>query len=251
MRLSTGLIALVVTCLCLAACNRREGLNFGCAWVQDAAFRADVRNQSHQRHLLEDIAVAEELAIRHGDHTAGWRLVDTFGIVTRHGGIRNRDAGRVAREECKTRLLSTIVALHEVTGADIDALRPRLEERGADLPVTIPLIIGFSFAMRGFLRWLRNRFDPDEWAGWAIATVLGSIAITAIVLAFGAAWAVAVEIVRVGNEHLASRGRTESLRNNFLILFVVGVFASWIGSAMAAVRRYRVTMPEGEVPRNA
>lgn len=251
MRISSGVIAVVFTCLCLAACNRREGLNFGCAWVQDPPFRADFRNESHQRHLLEDIAVAEELAIRHGDHIAGWRLVDTFGVVTRHGGIRNRDAGRLAREECKTRLLSTIVAVHEVTAADLDAVRPRLEERGTDLPVTIPMIIGFSFALRGFLRWLRNRFDRDEWAGWAIATVLGSIAITAMVLALGAAWAVAVEIVRVGNEHLASRGRTESLRNNFLILFVLGVFASWIGSAIAAVRRYRVTTPEREEPRNA
>ena len=204
--------------------------------VPDPAFRADVHDESQLRHLLDDIATAEELAIRHGDHTAGWRLVDTFGIVSRHGGIRNRDAGRAAREQCRVKLLSTIASAHAVTLPQIEEVRPRMEERGIDLPVTLPVIIMFAFALRGLLRWLRNRFASDEWAAWVVATLIGSVVITACVLAVGAAWAVAVEIVRVGNEHLGNRGRTESLRNNFLVLFALGVAASWAGSALAAAR---------------
>ena len=229
------LIAVVLAGIILSACQRRDGLNFDCSWVPDPPFRADVGDDSHLQHLLDDIRVAEELAIRHGDHTTGWRLVDTFGVVSRHGGARNRDAGRLAREQCTVKLFSTIGTTHGMSVPEIEALRPRLEERGLDLPVTIPVIIVFSFALRGFLRWLQGRFDADERAGWVIATIVGSIGITAVVLAMGVAWAVVVEIIRVGNEHLGHRARTEGLWSNFLVLFIVGMAVSWIGSA--SVRR--------------
>lgn len=232
MRTPSRLLALAFVCLCLSACSRREGLNFDCAWVPDQPFTADIRDDSQLAHLLDDIRVAEELAIRHGDHTAGWRLVDTFGIVSRHGGLRNRDAGRLAREQCKAKLFSTIRSVHGVTQADIDAALPRLESRGTDLPITIPVVIAFALALRGFLRWMRRRFDSEELVGWVVATLLGSVAITAAILAVGAAWAVVVEIVRVGNEHLGNRGRTDSLRDNFLLLFAAGVAASWVASAI-------------------
>ena len=103
----------------------------------DPAYRIDVHDESHLRHLLDDISIAEELAIRHGDQTAGWRLVDTFGIVSRHGGIRNRDAGRLARKRCTATLFSAIESTHGVSAADIDAARPRLQERGIDLPESL------------------------------------------------------------------------------------------------------------------
>ena len=239
MRISPRFAAFALTCLWLAACSSREGLNFDCAWVADPPFTADVRNNTDVAHLLDDIRVAQELAIRHGDHIAGWRLVDTFGIVSRHGGIRNRDAGRLAREQCAATLVATIRSVHGVDQSDIDAILPRLEDRGMDLPITIPIVVVFALALHRFLRWLRHRFDSGEWAGRAVATLLGSIGITAAILAIGAGWAVVVEVVRVGNEHLGSRARTAGLRDNFLVMFVLGVAASWIASAIAAVRARR------------
>ena len=230
------LVAVVLAGITLSACSRREGLNFDCSWVPDPPFRADVADDSHLRHLLDDIRAAEELAVRHGDQTTGWRLVDTFGVVSRHGGATNRDAGRLAREQCTAKLFSAIGTIHEMSVPEIEALRPRLEARGMDLPVTVPIILVFSFALRVFLRWLRGRFDADERAGWVIATIVGSIGITAVVLAIGVAWAAVVEIIRVGNEHLGHRARTTGLWSNFVVLFIVGMAASWIGSVIAAVR---------------
>jgi len=217
-------------------CSRRPGLNIDCRWVADSSVRLDLKSESDIRHALDDIRAAEELAIRYGDRIGGWRLVDTFGIVTRHGGLKDRDAGRKAQQQCLATLLGTIAATHGLTVADIETVRPRLAARGIDLPVTLPIALLFVFALRQFIRWLRSRLEPDELFRWLLATVMGSIVMTAIVLAIGVAWAVLVEIVQIGNEHLSYRGRTTDLRNNFLVMFVAGVALTWASSAIAATR---------------
>jgi hypothetical protein len=186
--------------------------------------------------LLDDIRAAEELAVRYGDRVAGWRLVDTFGIVTRHGGLKNRDAGHLAQQQCIAKLFSAIGSTHGLSLSDIEAFRRRLMERGMDLPVTLPVGLLFAFALWRFTRWLRNRFEPDELLAWVIATLIGSVILTTVVLAIGGAWAVLVEIIRVGNEHLSYRARTGSLRNNFQVMFILGIALAWLGSAIAAVR---------------
>lgn len=230
------LILIVLASFCLSTCSRRDGLNFDCEWVADPTFQIDLGTESHALHLLDDIRAAEELAIRYGDRLAGWRLVDTFGIVSRHGGLENRDAGRLAQQQCIAKLFNTIGSTHGLTVSEIEGVRPRLVERGMDLPVTVPVGLLFAFALRRFTQWLRNRFESDELLAWVIATVIGSVILTSVVLAIGAAWAVLVEILRVGNEHLGHRARTESLRTNFLVMFGIGIAASWIGSTIAAIR---------------
>jgi hypothetical protein len=163
---------------------------------------------------------------------AGWRLVDSFGIVSRHGGLKNRDAGRLAQQQCTASLFDTIAVIHALDVADIERVRPRLAERGIDLPVTIPVALIFLFALRRWIRWLRRRFDSDEWLAWVLATAIGSLAITAVVLAIGAGWALLVEIVRIGNEHIGQRARTGDLRANFLVMFGLGIAATWMVSAI-------------------
>jgi len=143
-------LAIVFASLCLVACNRREGLNFDCRWVPDPVWQVDVRSQAHVQHLLDDIRVAEELGIRYGDRMAGTRLVETFGIVSRHGGTKNRDLGRQSRQQCVATLFGAITSTHGITVADIERMRPRLADRGFDLPVTIPVALLLAFAVRRF-----------------------------------------------------------------------------------------------------
>jgi hypothetical protein len=235
----------VLASLGLSTCSRREGLNFACQWVADPPFRIDLGTEAHVQHLLDDVRVAEELGIRYGDRMAGWRLVETFGIVSRHGGLKDRDTGRQAQQECTATLLHTVGSTHGVTASDIDAVRPRLQERGLDLPVTIPVALLLMGAVTRFTRWISRRFEADEWLAWIVATLLGSLLIPALVLAIGGAWAVVVEIARVGNEHLGHRARGESLRANFLVVLGIGTAAVWIGSAMSAIR----TRTESRIPR--
>jgi len=229
----------VVVSLCLAACSRRDGLNFNCAWVVDPSFDVDLGTERHVRHLVDDIKAAEELSIRYGDRMAGWRLTDTFGIVSRHGGLKDREAGRLAQQKCIATLFNTIASTHRLTVPELEGVRPRLLQRGMDLPVTVPVALMFAFGLRRFTRWLRNRFGPDELLAWAIATVFGSVILATVVLAIGAAWAVLMEIVRVGNEHLSFRARTAGLRNNYVIMFIVGIALSWIASVITAARLIR------------
>jgi hypothetical protein len=231
------LLVVMGASLSLAVSSRREGLNFDCAWPADSTLQIDLQAEAQVQHLLDDIRTAEELAVRYGDRIAGWRLVETFGIVSRHGGLTNREAGRLAREKCTGTLFQTIASRHGLSVADIERTRARLAERGIDLPVTIPVLLLLAFALTQFTRWLRRRFEADEWLGWMVATVMGSVIVPAVVVATGAAWAMVVEIVRIGNEHLSFRARPESLRANLLVMFAIGVAASWIACAIAARRQ--------------
>jgi len=174
--------------------------------------------------------------MRYGDRIAGWRMIETFGIVWRHGGLKNRALGRQSRQQCVATLFRVIASTHELAVSDIERVRPRLADRGVDLPVTIPLALLLVFAVRRFIWWIRNRFDTDERVGWVVATLLASFVIPAVVIAIGLAWAAVVEIVRLGNEHVGDRARVDGLRANFLVVLGIGIAAVWIASGITAIR---------------
>ncbi len=229
-----GVIVGVVAACVLAGCNRRPGLNFDCAWVADAGFAADLQDEAHVTHLLDDIRAAEELDIRHRDRLAGYRLVDSFGIVSRHGrdpSFQRADVDREAQRECLVTLFGEIASTHGVTVSDIEHLRPRLAARGTDLPVTLPLVALWACALAPFVRWL-GRFDRDEWLAWIVASLAGAVLLPTVVLGVGWPWAMVVEVVRLGNEHVGYRARTGSLLANYLVLFLAGVVVTWL-SALA------------------
>jgi len=86
-------------------------------------------------------------------------------------------------------------------------------------------------------RWIRNRFEPDEWAGWVVATMFASVIIPAVVVSIGGGWAFVVEIIRLGNEHVGNRARIEGLRAHVIAVLGIGFAAVWIGSGLAALRK--------------
>ncbi|MFN8060238.1 MAG: hypothetical protein U0Q12_13865 [Vicinamibacterales bacterium] len=239
-------LVIVILTVALSACGRRAGLNFGCAWVPDPTYRVDFHDAAHVDHVLDDLRVADELAIRYGDRVAGWRLTETFGIASRHGGVKDRDLGRRSREQCLANLSVTIGSNHGVSLSDLDALRPRLRGRGFNLPVTIPLAVLFMWVVGHFTRSMRERLAADEWMGWLGGTVLGSLIIPPVVLAVGSAWAVAVEIVRLGNEHLGHRAGADVFAAPVLVLLGIGVASVWVSSAIAFIRS-RAEVAQGPV----
>jgi len=85
------------------------------------------------------------------------------------------------------------------------------------------------------IRRIRDRFEPDETLPIAIAMVLASLAITAAVMLAAQLWGAAVEIMRIGNEHLSYRAgrRSWPRRTEMLPTFALGVVSLW---AMAAAR---------------
>lgn len=233
------LLVIAVLSLSLSACSYRDALNFDCAWVADPARRLDLRESAHVEHALEDLRMADELAIRFGDRKAGWRLTETFGFVSRHGGLKDRDAGRQAHRECMTKLADTIALAHGVSLSELDALRPRLLERGLNPPVVVPVVVLLLWTIGRFTRWMRGRFEPDEWAGWVGATLLGSLVIPPVVFFLGSAWAVGLELLRIGNEHLGHRANFVTFPASLPVLFSIGVAAVWLGSAIVSARSRR------------
>ena len=53
--------------LCVAGCITRPGMNSDCQWPPEQARPLDLRNGSDRRHLIEDVELAEELAVRYND----------------------------------------------------------------------------------------------------------------------------------------------------------------------------------------
>jgi hypothetical protein len=89
-------------------------INDTCRWSQEPSRPLDLRARSDRTHLTADAVLAEELAIRFADATAGFRS----------GHYAGADAYAAARERCLTRLLGTVADAHAVAPAVArDAIR--------------------------------------------------------------------------------------------------------------------------------
>jgi len=132
------------------------------------------------------------------------------------------------RNECNARLFNTIEQLHSVTSTDLAAVRMTLAHKGVDLPVNIPLAALFLLSAIRTARWLRTRFASDERAAKLVATAIGSIFLAATMTLFGQLWAAAIEMLRLGNEHLSFRLARLSWRQHFTAVFVIQVIVFWV-----------------------
>ena len=77
-RLVTGLLPILLASVA-TACSMPDGMNDDCQWPSEPRSTLDVGNAAHQRHLVDDVRVAEELGIRYDDSRlalgparAGW-----------------------------------------------------------------------------------------------------------------------------------------------------------------------------------
>lgn len=157
-------------------------MNFECTWPSDPTFAVDLGGPGALRHLLDDIQLAEELGIRYGDQNSGRRVAVVFGIAVRLGGPVNVTLGRQLRETCTSSLFKTVAETHSISTEDIGRMRTRLSERGANLPVTVPVTLLYLWLSLYAIRRIRDRFEIDEALPVAVAVLLASIAVTAAVI---------------------------------------------------------------------
>lgn len=212
--------------LVCSGCINRPGMNLECRWPPEEAFGIDLQNPTHVRHLLSDIEVADELTIRYRDEKGGRRPRPRLGIQFRTSGSP-RPSNEWA-EECRRLLIQAIVDHHGIRPEDIAAARPRLAERGLDLPVTSPVLLLYGLLAPWGLRRVRSRFADDEPIARGVALIVVSIVVGAVIVVAGGFWSGVVEIVRVGNEHVANRAALIAWPARAPAVFVVSVFAFWI-----------------------
>ena len=228
---------LALSCLMVlasTACINRPGMNLDCRWPHEEAFRAQLANPAHVRHLLNDIEVANELTIRYRDEKRGRQPRPVLGIQFRTRG----SAGPSGEwgEQCQRRLMQAIVDHHGVQPADIAALRPRLAERGLDLFVSIPVLLLFCVLAPWALCRIRSRFADDERLARGVALIIVPVAIGVAIAVAGGFWSALVEIIRVGNEHLANRAALIAWPARAPAVFVLSVIVFWL---LAFTTRHR------------
>jgi hypothetical protein len=217
-----SLLLVVAGCGCI----NRPGMNLDCRWPPEDAFRIDLEDPVHLGHLLSDIEVADELTIRYRDEMGGRRPRPRLGIQFRTSSSP-RPSNEWA-EQCRSKLIQAIADHHAIRPEDIAAARPLLANRGLDLPVTIPMLLLYGLLAPWGLRRVQARFAEDEPVARGVALFVVSIAIGAAIVAAGGLWSGVVEIIRVGNEHLANRAGLIAWPARAPILFAVSVVGFWI-----------------------
>ncbi len=190
--MSGGVWATYTTC---PGCIDRSRVNTACEWTGDTAFPVDPQHPEHQKHLIGDAHLAEELAIRHADAEHGRR----FG-VEHHGGLL--DGGRF-RGECLARMFRAIENNHNVTSEQVQLARGQRNRR-FDLAASLlflPLYLVVAIAAN---RWLSRRFSSDERVARVVATGMVSVAVSFLGLQSLRLWLGVWEVIRVGNGHMTS-----------------------------------------------
>jgi len=207
------LSASLVFSVCIVACSMRDGMNDNCEWPSEPAIALDLRNRANERHLVDDLRVAEELGIRYSDSR-----------VAR--GTAPPEWART-RDDCDTRLFNEIAHTHSISLADVRDARHHLA-RDWDLAAYLPLVALYAVAALIMARRIRNRFFwPEEKLAVIVATLLASAAISAPLVPLGHLWGGVVEMIRVGDMHMSYRADRLGWRGHDAEVFALGVVLFW------------------------
>jgi hypothetical protein len=220
-----GLALAAAVAVVLAACAPRSRLNADCRWSGDTSTPLDLTRAADRRELTDDVALAEDLAIRFADRTRGLRS----------GHYASLDVYNDTREQCFATLVADIGHQHGVEPDALLALRGRR-------PLAVDIAVGLSFAVLYLLlsallaERLVKRFPADELAPSVVASGL-----VAVVTAVGAmlampVWAGAIEVVRLDNVHLSYRAFQLPWSEHRLAVFLAGLLL-FLAVAGARYRR--------------
>jgi len=214
----TPLLSLSLLFVCLAGCVHRERANLTCDWPQEPIFRSlDLRNASDRRHLRNDVAIAEDLAIRYADLRRGHRSGRFEGVVEY---ARTRD-------ECMATLFGAVGNAHGLGMMEVrDGLGSR--SKGVDAAVILSFAALYALAVNLATRWMvRGALVEHAWLAAAVALVASAMVSAAGVL-LGGLWSAALEMMRVGNDHLSYRAYRVPWGQHHLELFVAGIVVFWL-----------------------
>jgi hypothetical protein len=202
----------------LAACARGP-VNSDCEWPSEEARTLDLNNPAAMLHLISDVQLAEELATRFAD-SEHKRLTGYYG----HGGLI--DNRRVVNE-CTAALFGTIASTHQVPMEQVLAVRGA-RPRAFDVAVCVSFTVLYALLVWAVVPVVCRRFSPD--GRWPLlgAFMFGSLVAGATGLQLGELWAVTMEMVRLGNDHLGARGLRIPWGQHRAAIFGVAVGLFWL-----------------------
>jgi hypothetical protein len=197
-------LALCVLLVCATGCSRPP-VNSDCEWPR----------VEHLRSLDDDALFAEDLAIRYADAHRG----------RRSGHFVDWDQYDGARETCMATLFTAVADAHHVTPASV---RDALTHRGVlfDGGVLLSFLAMYVFVAGRVVRRIFHSAPDHLWLA-LLAVVVASMVISVLGVAFLNLWAGAVEMFRVGNQHMSYRGERIPWRAFLTHLFAGGVVLVW------------------------
>jgi len=205
----------LVTVMAAGGCARRP-TNDDCEWPPEPPLSLDLAKKADQQHLWDDVAFAEELSIRYSDAQRGPAY------------------GRLGRQ-CVEPLLRTIASTHRVALEQVHRARGH-RNKYADGAVVLAFASFYTFIAGALVRRIRRRFD-DSAAAAFVALIMSSFALSAAGVQVGELWAVLIEMIRVGNDHLGGRGLRIPWIHHRLELFAGGVLLFWLMTALSLSSR--------------
>ena len=210
--------ALLVVLLTVPGCIDRARVNARCEWNPEAADALALSDPQMEEHLDRDVELATELAVRYADAVHKQRVgYEGHGGLIEGGDLRNR---------CMAMLLSAIAMTHDVSLGHVVAVRTRSRRPIAwDATVIVLFALVYICISWVIARLISRRFSADErWPALA-ALVIASLCISAGGLLLFDLWAVALEMVRVGNDHLSGyRASWNPWDDHLAELYVAGIF---------------------------
>jgi hypothetical protein len=213
--------------ICVGACTGSgRPRNADCVWPPDPSRPLDLHRTSDQRHLSDDALLAEDLAIRYGD-AVRWSPAGPFRGT---GDYRQRELA------CMETLFGVVAQTHGVSTTEV---REALAHRPwvPDLIVILSFAVFFGRIAHNTVGRVRRRFDLDERraALWSLVAMSLALSFAGVVLL--ELWAVSVEMLRIGNDHMGQpRGARVPWGQHRLLIFTGGVLLFW----MIAVVRYKI-----------
>ena len=211
--------ASIVLAICVLSGCARAPVNTNCEWHSEESLLLDLNSRATTRHLVEDVQLAEELAIRFAD-SEHKRLAGYSG----HGGLIEN--GRVI-SKCRATLFGTIATTHQVSMEQLLALRTA-RPRVFDVAVFLSFAVLYVLVVWAVVPVVLRRFWLDgQWPTMAALLFVSAFA-AATGLQLGELWAVMMEMVRLGNDHLGRRGLGIPWGQRRAAIFGVGVGLFWI-----------------------
>jgi|SRR5688572_4763708 len=211
---SRGLVRIMVvlSASLATACAANARFAPECRWLPDHPRAAlDLRDRGDRRHLSDDAQVAEDIAIRHADITAGT-------------GSARRDVPlyRTRREACKASLFATIADQHSVSA---DSVAAAVVNRRVWLDALV--MIGFGLLYAALARHVAGRIFQgaigDSHALASAMTVVVAVVFAAIGVFAGEVWTMLIESIRLGNGHVSYRVDRVPWRQYPVPIFIAGV----------------------------
>jgi hypothetical protein len=192
------LVGAFVVVMASLSCVDRTRVNNECDWRPESVRTLDLENPQDVAHLYEDAELVAEMGLRYADSMRE-RL---YGIEG-HGGLL--EGGRY-RDECLAKLTAVVASSHHIPPSVLDEARLRGHRHWAwDASVMLVFWLFYVVAAWFSARALYRRFPPQE--GWAsvVGPLVVAFPISLVGVQAGGFWAIGMEMVRIGNDHL---GRT-------------------------------------------